>query len=655
MTWFDALPALTVATLLLFGLGAPFAAAIGARGVGFLGLAAGGSVAIVAASSIAAPVVGLGWNLGVPVGAAIITAVIGLALRRFTVRRGRRSGEWGRSLLGGLSGIVVGAVLIGRNVVLGIGAPDHPSQTYDGVFHLNAVRWILNQDDASPLHLVMTTPGSSSGFYPTVWHAFTTLIVQLTGSEIVVAANAMAVVMACILWPVAAVFLVRAIFGAAPLTLAIGGALSAAFAAFPATLLWFGVLYPNILAIALLPIALGAVVLALRATHRTGDASSPADAGDLTRFGWWAAALLSIGGMSLAHPNALFSLFVLSAPLVVERTIRFVRSARSTRARAAAITGAVAVFAIELVLWTRFGTTDNGWIPNRTFVVAILEALTNGPINITIGVVVTLLVMVGVAGVFLRRTPIWLVIAYGLSVLFFAVANGAPVGPLRTAITGLWYNDAFRLAAVLPVTAVALATIGLVMLIEWTARGIRALVPADSSPALLRTAVSGAIALVLIVAVVGTQFGGVQRTRGHLADAYRFEAGSPVLSPDEAAVFAEVAELTPEDAVIAGNPWNGSSLVYAYADRAALFPHLGGRYPEGYWDIAEGLGDGTAAACSAAAEFGVDYVLDFGDRFVFQVDARTELYPGLTDLQDATALTLLASRGDAKLYEVTGC
>ena len=559
----------------------------------------------------------------------------------------------GRPFLGSAIGVVVGAVLIGRNVVLGIGVPDHASQTYDAVFHLNAVQWILNHDDASPLHMVMTTPASSTGFYPTVWHAFTTLVVQLTGVEIVVAANAMGVVMACLLWPVAAVFLVRAILGARPLSLAIGGALSAAFAAFPATLLWFGVLYPNLLAIALLPIALGTLVLALRPKS---DADAPTQRfGDLTRFGYWGASIAAIGGMSLAHPNALFSLFVLSAPLVVECTVRFVRGDRRSSARIVAIASAVAVLAFEAVLWTRFGTTDNGWVPNRTFADAVIEALTNGPLVVTVGVVVTLLVMVGIFGVFLRRTPIWLVVAYVLSVLLFAVANGAPQGPFRTALTGLWYNDAFRLAAVLPVTAVALATIGLALLVEWAARGIRRLVPGDPTERRSRVAVAAATAVVLLVAIVGTQFGGVQRTRGHIADAYRFEDRSPLLSPDEVEIFSEVAELTPPDAIIAGNPWNGSALVYAFVDRAALFPHLGGRYPDAYWAVADGLGDGDSAACEAAEEIGVEYVLDFGDHFVFANDRRAELYPGLTALTDPSALTLLAEHGDAKLYEVTGC
>ena len=58
-------------------------------------------------------------------------------------------------------------------------------------------------------------------------------------------------------------------------------------------------------------------------------------------------------------------------------------------------------------------------------------------------------------------------------------------------------------------------------------------------------------------------------------DAARIRRG---INPDELQLFEDVAELTPEDAVIAGNPWNGSALAYAFTGRRVLFPHVGGAY-----------------------------------------------------------------------------
>ncbi|MGR2753276.1 DUF6541 family protein [Agromyces arachidis] len=665
MSWLEALPAVAVAIVLFVVPGAPFALLIGLRGAAFLGVSVAASVAVVGIASIIAPLVGLGWSL-LPVGiAAVAAALAGLALRRWTRRPDSADAARWRELLPAGAGVLAGAALILATLLPGIGSPENPSQTYDAVFHLNAVRWVLDTGDASPLHMTMTTPAASSSFYPTTWHAFAALTAQVAGSTPVVTANALTLVVAGIVWPLGSVVLVRSLFGSRPLVLALAGALSAGFAAFPYLLAWYGVLYPNSLAIALVPVALGALTAMLRGgarrvdgttRTRTVDAPPVALDGGLSTLGWAVVAAAATGAATLAHPNALFSIFVLSAPLVIAAAVRAVREDARTSRRLLVIDGALAVFAIELFIWTRFQTGDNGWPSVRPFYVSFAEALRNSPLDITVGWVATLLVAVGVVGgLLLRRTPGWLVASWLLAAVMFAVANGWPEGALRTAITGLWYNDAFRLAALGPVVAVPLAVVGLVIAADWIAAGFDLAARrrgAEPSAGLRATVV----ALVASVAVVGTQFGAIQSIDGNLADAYRLDADSPSLNPDEIALFEDVAELVPDDAVIAGNPWNGSALVYAYTGRRALFPHVGGAYTEAHRAVAEGLADATPEACAAAEELGVTHVIDSDPRMLFIGDARAELYPGLTDLpRDPAGLALLAERGDARLYEVTGC
>jgi hypothetical protein len=148
----------------------------------------------------------------------------------------------------------------------------------------------------------------------------------------------------------------------------------------------------------------------------------------------------------------------------------------------------------------------------------------------------------------------------------------------------------------------------------------------------------------------------VPSMRADLERSFRLDALSGSVNPDELELFGDVDRLVPQDAVIAGNPWNGSALVYAYTGRRALFPHVGGAYTPAHRAVAEGLADATPEACAAARELGVTHVIDSDDRMLFVGDARAELYPGLTDLpRDPEGLTLVAERGDARLYEVTGC
>lgn len=648
MTWFEAIPALTVAVLTVVLIGAPFAWAVGTRGITFLALSVAGSVSAIAVSSVVAPLVGLPWNLLAPFLVSLPLAAIGFALRRFLVRPPAPGvpGEWGPVFGWGLAAVALGGSLVAFSVLPAIGQPDNPSQTYDAIFHLNAVQWVLDTADASPIDMTMSTPGSSSSFYPTPWHAIVALVVQLTGAGVVVATNAVAVATAAFAWPLACVFLARTLFGPVRLALVLAGALSAAFASFPIVLLGFGVLYPNLLAVSLLPIALGLLVTALR--QDSGGTLTPLAAALLTAW--------VVLGMSVAHPNALFSFFALSAPLLVQGCVLFVRRRRHEPRAAGPIAAAVlalaAAFALEAFLWTRVATSDNAWLPDRPFLVSVAEAALSGPGNLTLGFAASIFVLAGVVVTLFRRRLLWLSVAWAVAVLLFALANGGPEGAFRDAITGLWYNDSFRLAALLPVVAVPLAVQGLLTGIRFAQRGAQRLLPARAGA---RALPAGVAVVAVAIAVLATQSGNLPAARSGLAATYRLGATSPLLSLPERDFFATVARIVPPGSVIAGNPWNGSSLVYAYTGRPALFPHVGGSYPQPYRDLAEGLAQGTPAACAAAAEEGVDYVLDFGDRYVFANDERAQAYGGITSAGDSSVLSVVAEDADLKLYEVTGC
>jgi len=652
VTWFEAIPALTVAVLTLVLIGAPFAWGVGARGITFLAVGIVSTVSSVVVSSFLAPLAGIQWNLLTPLLVSLPLAAIGFVLRRRLVLPPQpgRAREWGAVFAWSIAGIVLGGTLVALSVLPAIAAPDNPSQTYDAIFHLNAVRWVLDTSDASPIHMTMSVPASSTSFYPTPWHAIVALVVQLTGASVVVASNVIGVAIAAFVWPVACVFLVRALFGPVRLALVLAGIMSAAFASFPIVLLGFGVLYPNLLAVALLPIALGLLAMALRQDS----------AAALKPMALWLLVLWATLGMSVAHPNVLFSFFALSAPLLVQACIVFVagrrHAPRAGRPIALAIGALVATFAFEAFLWTRVGTSDNAWLPQRPFLVSIAEAALAGPGNLTIGFAAALFVLTGAVITLFRRRLLWLSASWAVAVLLFAVANGGPEGSLRDAITGLWYNDSFRLAALLPVVAAPLAVQGMLTIIRLAQRGTeRAMLRTPGSATVRRVSAAAVAVALLAVGVVSTQFSNIPAAQSGLASTYAVRDTSPLLSAAERDFFATVDRIVPRDGVIAGNPWNGSSLVYAYTGRATLFPHVGGNYPQEYWDIAEGMAQGTPAACSAAANVGLDYVLDFGDRYVFANDKRAEAYKGITSVRNSQVLSVVAEDAGLKLYKVTGC
>ena len=163
-TWAGQVPAMLAVLGLLIIPGLPVALCVRARGVIRLGVAIIVSVAVIAAASLIAPVIGLGWSLLPVLLVAVIVSLVAVALRRV----GRGSGD--RSI-GTASKWVWGAVILAfcgwtTVVAFGVGGADHPNQLYDGLFHLNAVEFILQNSDASPLHMTMVAPETSIRVLP---------------------------------------------------------------------------------------------------------------------------------------------------------------------------------------------------------------------------------------------------------------------------------------------------------------------------------------------------------------------------------------------------------------------------------------------------------------------------------------------------------
>ena len=606
----------------------------------------------IAVSSIVASVLHVPWRPYTPFLVSLPVAIAVILLRKLWLRRSPAAIEplaWRWPFIAGVVGIVIGAVLIAIPLKAGIGMPDWPSQTYDGIFHLNAVQQILQTGDASPFRLTVSTPEQASTFYPSVWHATVALIVQMSGATIPVAANAASFAISCVIWPIACVFLARQVFGQDRLALLVAGVFSAAFAAFPLMLVQFGVLYPNLLALALLPIALGALVAAV------GKGRDPG----LERPGRWLMVFWLVGGMGLAHPNAVFGFMVLGLPLVVQASVEYIRDAArpaQRRIRAwSSLSALGAAIAVSAIMWSLSKTGDNAWQPYQSVPQAIGEALFNGPLVHEPAAAVSVLGIIGIIASLRVIRYLWVSVSYALSIFLFVVASAWLPGDIRTAVTGLWYNDWNRLAAMLPVMAVPLATLGALIVIRRLQRAAaNAVQPMPGAP--YRPIAIGLVPILALVLLVPlTQDQSIGGAEERLASFYLMSDKSALLTPDEVAVFTIVRGSVPENAVIAGNPWNGSALVYAYTGRKALFPHVGGEYARQRWQIADNLALHADRICTALVDQNVRYVLDFGGGYLFGDDPRSQQYPGFNGLTHSRSVALVAHRGKARLYKITAC
>jgi hypothetical protein len=159
---------------------------------------------------------------------------------------------------------------------------------------------------------------------------------------------------------------------------------------------------------------------------------------------------------------------------------------------------------------------------------------------------------------------------------------------------------------------------------------------------------------VVLLLTSATQRENVRQAQDSMAGSYRLSEDSALISSDEMALLDRLPAAVPEDAVMVGNPWNGSSLAYALADRKLIQLHILSAVPDGTAPLLNGPtpSAGDPHVCSAVNRLNIDYILDFGHR---EVHGRDSGYKGLDNLIDSGLATLEDSEGDANLYKLRLC
>lgn len=656
MSWWTTLPEFVITFVLIFGPGCALGYSVGARGLAVACLSPLMSVAIVGVAGIASGLVGISWSI-IPVIFTTLGAVLaGWALRRFAFRTSTPNSELTsfRVWAGAILGLVLGAAFIGRRLLQVIGSPENFAQRFDNVFHLNAIRYIIESGNASSLTLgTMTGAEGAGAIYPSAWHSTAALIAQVSGSDVVVAENVLNIVIGAVIWPVGLIFLVYQILGPRPFALAAAGGLSAGFAAFPISIMDFGPLYPNILAYALLPAALAIVIELCRLSYRPTT----------NKFCLWMLLAVAIPGLALSQTNGLLSLIAFSMPLglwVAAREIWKVRTNPEQRYRVAG-----------LVFWTLFGLVVfiliwrflrplgdyDGWSPFTTQAGAIGEAVTNAPIGRAVTWAASILALIGIQRVVNSRDRSWVFLCWLVPVVLYVTTASAPKGAMRMLMTGGWYQDSYRLAALLPIFATVLAAIGSLYLWDLVKAPITAglnRVARMVSSKVPKVSTVGPAVVFLLAVVAASQYGTMGPITQEAAKAYVMDSKAPIVDSEELALIRRLSTTVPADAVIAVNPWNGGSLAYALTGRKVTMYHMFSAEDPEKRIIEETLGSALpgSAACEIAQRRNVAYILDFGGTFLAN-SAAAEDFPGLVDVKPSASVEVVDSQGQAQLLRVS--
>lgn len=641
MSWLAILPAILVAAAILFLPGAAVAFALRLRGMRLVTFAPVLSVSLIAVAALGSPFVGLQWGVVPVVVLTVVATVCGWLWTRFVGAPRRPVPALRRDLVPLIIAVVVPALIISFILVRSMHDPDYFSQRYDNFFHLNAVQYVLDTGNASPLWLGSMTSPEGVPFYPSAWHAIAALVVTLSGASVAMAANAMILIIAAVVWPIGAVFLVRTLLGRSRLVTVATGVLSAAFPAFPLLPLHYGVLYPLFLGLALVPTAIAAAWMLLRP-------------GRVRRRQDWAVLLvLAVPGVSVAHPGALMALIALSVPFVIARLIVEMRRATTPRARLVPIALLVGYLGAGLALLqvVRPPGSQIYWPVIQTVPGAIGEVVSAAVYSYPPVYAIGALLVIGAYSVVRRGGYVrWVVLSTAAigSVLYVIVA-ASPYEILRFWLTAPWYNNSPRLASIWAIAVLPLAALGATTFARWLMRTVDPLRRVSGRMPMVVTAI-GAVVLVVL-----TQGAAMRQAAADVEFTYQLRAGGPIISPDELALMEELDDIVPEDAVIAGDPWTGASFAYGVSGRRVLMPHLLMDLTDDAETINTRLatqGD-SPAVCDALENTGVRYVLDFSADGDFQ--DNPDDYSGLEDLDSSPYVTLVEQEGDAKLFKIVSC
>ncbi|MBP2413743.1 hypothetical protein JOF48_002542 [Arthrobacter stackebrandtii] len=660
MSWFETVPVILAAALVIFVPGAVLGRALGARGLAWLAASAPLTASLVAVGTIAAAAIELTWNplvLGAftVLASAAAWGVRTLVAARLAVVRGRTAESRLRTpdrprpalLLAGLGGFCFSAATLGTNLARTFIAPENISNTYDNVHHLSAVRAVVESGNGSAFDVGSMIHNGPSSVYPFTWHNLVALTMELGNvASLPAAVNSANIVIGAMVWTLGCMFLATRVAGTRPAVLLVAGVLAGGFGAFPFLALGWGVLYPNFLAIALLPTFVGLVadVLKLSPKPRVGTALG--------------VVLLVLGapGLALSHPNIVMTLAAFTVPMLLFWLVRLFAARRHPwQATAAASAGVALYLVVFVVAWDRIRPSSAGshWPPTLTFSDAVGEALAVAPHGVPAFWPVFLLILSGLAAVCVQWRRIWAAGIFFVAALFFVVVASFPEAALRNAITGVFFNDSNRLAALLPVAALPIMAAGAVWLWDLAVK----LIPAgalDVKPrAMVLGAVGGIAALLLGLAMQNNSLQAVVASTGD-----QYYASTPeswLLSSDEAALLKRAPEHIPAGAMTIGHPANGGSLIYALDNYPTVVPSLSSaQSPEIQliWTSLPQLND-DPAVCEAVRKLDAYYYLDFGSGR--QVSDMRMTIPSSEDLAATPGLTLLDEQGAARLYRIDAC
>lgn len=601
--------------------------------------------------------------------ASIVFCVAVLAIRREKNETNSKaqtaSYSWWLLVAYALVGVAVGMVFF----VKPLDGSDTFLQAWDNAFHLNAIRCFLDSGNYSTLAVTIhSTIGPNSGtyYYPAAYHMLCAMIVDATGGSIPTCVNAVNFAFASVVFPAGMYCFIERASGFCRTSVYAGIFLTSAFVSYPWTFLVFGPLFPNLASMAIMPPALVAA-MDLFAAH-------------VTPFGRLQSFLLlviSIFAFGVTQPNAVFTAIVILLPFVFSE-LRVIARERGMRLANIGIMPYCALCAACMVgLWWIFyimpplhAPYTMNWAAFTTRVQAFANVLFVAYIRPQASLVLALLVLVGCVGAIKRKCSVWMVVSYGI-VCFMLIVGESTEGIVKTFLTGLWYTDQYRIAAMVGLAATPLACMGAAWGLEW----LKGWYGCVSEKLALRSTYNKVRNTSIVVAILilftpcfsipgiakfDTPFGSLRKDVAQLYSATSQNA----LDAQERGFLEDVARVIPDDSLVINQAFDGSIYAYALTGLNTYYRAFGEAPSEGEANeskiIRNSLNE-LASNCSvqeAVEDLGAKYLLVLDYEKGDTAEGHSNYYvpsswKGINDVSDETpGFEIVLAKGDMRLYRL---
>jgi hypothetical protein len=708
LDWVSALAPALVAAVLLVVPGLIVNLGLGARGFDVLGLAPLTSLGVLAIATLMVPVVVGRWSLvAVAISLALLALVAvagraiiawrtgGAAFVRPVLTRGwwtsrrwtpdRRTSWW-------LASAGLAAAIVATNFMLGVRDPHLPSQTIDAGFHYNAVLAVIRSGLPDGGQVGAASGAVVTAWYPPLWHDLTAMVSSLTGVNVVIGANAVAWAIGGVVWPLSMVWLCSRILPHARLltTMALG-LCCGAITLFPYIMLSFGVLWPNVLSLAALPAAIALTLMVIhlmpRSPHAQDDISSAGVAADGATLDeteleavqrgvavgpgltWWTVifvGFLGSVGMFFAHPGALFALGIWAGVGAVLLSARLVVRSRALGARALrrSLLWLLLGWSVAAVGWAAMNLVpalnavrDFNWHELMTMNQAMGQALTLSTLITKASWVLGVATLWGFYRLLHVPRLRWLLMSHVFLIFLYMLCAGSSSWLARE-LTGFWYNDAQRVAALIAMTAVPLAAVGITAAADALARVVGRVSVDVFGRRLSSQRALGIACLVMLVypaAIYPSQ--GIGHGMRVLHDRYdNANFAHLMVSADEQVLYEKLATQIPAGETVLGSPFTGAQFSGIWSGHGVVIPHTGSNPKPDVALVSQHFKSFMTdpQVCAAVKRLKVGVVVDDFDR-VFVTDDRQSSYLGLVDLYDTPGLTPIGYGASAVIYRVGDC